>query len=197
MTVLTNRKADHPISEVFLNRWAPRSFTSEAISDETLLNMFEAARWAPSASNLQPWRFVYCKRGTPSFAAFVEALAPGNQTWAGQAAALVAIASKTTLERDGKTMPSGTHSFDAGAAWMSFAIQATEMGWQTHGMAGFNHDKLRAALHVPEGYAFNAVVAVGKLGDREALPEALKAREVHSQRKPLKEIVSADRFSVP
>jgi nitroreductase len=197
MAILTNRKSDHPISEHVLNRWAPRSFTTEEIPDAALMNMFEAARWAPSASNLQPWRFVYCKRGTPSFEAFVEALNPGNQVWAKNAAVLIAVISKSTLERDGKTVPSGTHSFDAGAAWMSFALQATRLGWHTHGMAGFDRVKLAAALEVPEGYQINAVVALGRMGPKEALPEALQAREAPSQRKPLSEIVFADRFSAP
>ncbi len=197
MAITTNRKPDHPIAEEFLNRWAPRSFASDEISDETLFTMLEAARWAPSASNVQPWRFVYCKRGAAIFEAFVGSLGAGNQPWARKSAVLVAIISKSTQEREGQQVPSVTHQFDAGAAWMSLAIQATKMGWVTHGMAGFSHDKLRAALDVPEGYVFNAVVAIGKLGDRDALPDALKAREVPSQRKTLSEIVSADRFSVP
>jgi nitroreductase len=197
MAIVTNRTSDHPVSEHVLNRWAPRSFTNEEIPDATLMSMFEAARWAPSASNVQPWRFVYCKRGRPSFEAFVAALNAGNQVWARHAAVLIAIISKTTLERDGEQRPSPTHAFDTGAAWMSLAVQATRLGWHTHGMAGFDRDKLAAALDVPAGYHINAVAAIGKLGPREALPEALQAREVPSQRKPLKEIVSADRFTIP
>ena len=161
------------------------------------MRMFEAARWAPSASNMQPWRFVYARRGAASFDAFIDGLMPGNQPWCREAAVMLAIISKTTHEREGKQVASPTHAFDAGAAWMCLALQATQMGYVTHGMAGFNHDKLRAALHVPEGYAFNAVVAIGKLGPREALNEALQAREVPSQRRPLDQTISEDRFSTP
>jgi nitroreductase len=190
------RAAAHPVSEIFTQRWSPRAFTKAEISDSDLMTMFEAARWAPSASNLQPWRMVYSKRGSENHANFLAALNPGNQIWAKEAAALVCFASKTTLNKDGAEIASATHSLDTGAAWMAFALQATMLGWHVHGMVGFNQDAARKALSVPEGFALNLCVAVGKLGAKTLLPEAIAARENPSHRQPLSEIVFAERMPI-
>ncbi len=188
------RAAAHPVAEIFTQRWSPRAFTDAAISDADLMILFEAARWAPSASNLQPWRLIYCKRGSANHANFLAALNPGNQIWAKNAAALVCFASKTTLTRDGAEVPSPSHHLDAGAAWMALALQATTLGWHTHAMVGFNHEATRKALHVPEGFALNICVAIGKIGDKSTLPEALAAREAPSQRLPMGDIVFPEKM---
>lgn len=195
MTQPTGRVADHPVAGIFTQRWSPRAFTNEEIPDSDLKTIFEAARWAPSASNLQPWRMIYCKRGSANHANFVAALNPGNQVWAKSAAALVCFASKTTLSKDGVDVPSPSHAFDTGAAWMAFATQATMLGWHVHGMIGFNQEATRAALGVPEGYALDLCAAVGRQGPKSLLPEALAARETPSARKPLAEIVFAERMA--
>ena len=191
----TGRVADHPIAGVFTQRWSPRAFTSEEIPDSDLMTIFEAARWAPSASNLQPWRMIYCKRGSENHANFVAALNPGNQVWAKSAAALVCFASKTTLTRDGAEVPSPSHALDTGAAWMAFATQATMLGWHVHGMVGFNHEATRKALGIPDGYALNLCAAIGRQGPKTLLPEALAARETPSARHPLGQIVFAERMA--
>ena len=195
MSAAVGRHAAHPVAEMFTQRWSPRAFTGEAIAEGEFNTILEAARWAPSASNLQPWRMIYCKRGTGNFDGFLGAINPGNQTWAKNAAALVCFASKTTLTKDGADVASPSHALDTGAAWMAFALQASLPGWHTHAMVGFNQEAMRKALHVPAGFALNMCVAVGRQGPRSLLTEALAARETPSQRHPLADIAIPDRMS--
>lgn len=176
----------------FPRRWSPRAMTGERLDQRELERLLEAARWAPSCFNEQPWVFVYAHRDTPAWPGFLDALVEGNQVWARRAAVLLAVLSRSTFERNGE--PSPTHSFDAGAAWMSLALQASRSNLVAHGMRGFDQAKARAALAVPELYAINAMVAVGHPGDVEALPEKLRARETPSPRKPLAEIAFEGRF---
>ena len=190
------RRPAHPIDPIFTERWSPRAFSPEEISQEELLTIFEAARWAPSAYNSQPWRFVYARRGTSHFDALLGALIPFNQSWAQRAAALVYVVSNSVLRSPGsdKDVPSHSHSFDAGAAWSSLAFQATRLGWHTHGMSGVDFDRAFIDLGVPAGYRVEAAVAIGRLGDKSLLPAGLQAREVPSDREPLSEIIFEGRF---
>jgi nitroreductase len=189
------RKPDHPVAPEFLARWSPRSFTDRMLSETEVMSLMEAARWAPSASNLQPWRLVWARRGEEGFAAIHSALASGNQVWAGQAGVLFAVASKDTVtNREGAEVANRTSGFDTGAAWMSLALQAQAMGLVAHAMGGFDQDKLSAAVGLPEGHTLHCVVAVGEQGPAEALPEDLRAREKPSGRKPLAEIAVHGRF---
>ena len=196
MTTVGNRTAEHPIDPLFLERWSPRAFTGEAIPEADLMTMFEAARWAPSSYNSQPWRFVYARRDTPAWAGMLSLLIEFNQSWAKDASAIVVLASSSTMLPPGKTapVPSHSHSLDAGAAWGSFALQATRMGWFTHGMVGFDLERAFAELGFPEGYRIEAAIAVGKKGDKSKLPEMLAAREEPSGRKPLSETVFEGKF---
>ena len=180
------RTPDHPIDPQFAGRWSPRAFTGEEIPLATLMTFFEAARWAPSSMNGQPWRFVFARRGTPAFDRFLTVLAPGNQAWADRASALVALASSTHRNgRDGKPVPNGAHAFDAGAAWASFALQAHLTGWHAHAMGGFDHAAAQAALAVPEGYQFQVFIAVGRQGDASHLAEWARNAERPNDRLPL------------
>lgn len=190
MTTANSRTADYPIDPMFLERWSPRAFTGEAISETDLLTMLEAARWAASSYNAQPWRFVYARRGTPHWDKFLGLLVPHNQSWAKEAAALVILISRSSMRLPGadKDVPSPTHSLDAGTASGYFALQAHKMGWFTHGMVGFDKDRAFADLNVPEGHTVEAAYAVGRLGDPSKLPEALQAREHPSARLPLTQI---------
>ncbi len=179
------RIADYAINEQFINRWSPRAFTAEPISEQTLLSFLEAARWAPSAYNSQPWRFLYARRDTPNWERYLNLLVPFNRSWAQQASALVLIISKTTFAAPGATeeKPTLWHTFDTGSAWGHLALQASISGWHTHGMAGFDQDLARQELKIPEGYVLHAMVAIGKLGDKASLDEALQSREVPSPRR--------------
>ncbi len=191
MTTANSRAADHPIDPIFLERWSPRAFTGEEISEHTLRTMFEAARWAPSSYNSQPWRFLYARRDNAHWDKFLGLLNPFNQSWAKTASAIVFVVSSETMTVPGKDtpVPSYSHSFDAGAAWGYLALQAAFMGWQAHGMAGIEYDRIYTELKVPAGFRVECGVAIGRQGPKTMLVEALQAREAPSPRKPLKEIV--------
>jgi nitroreductase len=191
------RVTEHDIHALFTERWSPRAFTGEPIEERTLLSFFEAARWAPSAFNIQPWRFLYARRGTPAWTPIFETLAEFNRGWAENASALAVVLSRNVWLPPGKTetQPAGSHAFDTGAAWMSLALQVTQSGWHAHGIAGFDKEHLRRNLEVPADFDLQAVVAIGRKGDKASLPEALQAREVPSPRRPLSETVAEGRFT--
>lgn len=176
MTEQDGRHADFPIAPMFLQRWSPRSFSSEEISDDDLFTLFEAARWAPSSSNLQPWRFLYVKRGTTDWPLFLDVLNEGNRGWAEEASALLAIVSKRTAPVKGSDAmrENHSHSFDAGAAWAYLALQASLLGWVAHGIGGFDRDRAVRDLGVPDDYRVECMVAVGRFRpdpDRPAHPK--------------------------
>jgi len=189
MTAQSPRQADHPIDPQFLSRWSRRSFTGEAVPDADLRTIFEAARWAPSSSNLQPWRFLYAKAGTDNFKLFLDQLMPFNQMWAQKAGVLIVALSHTKLERNGQIMISESHGFDAGAAWSNLAMQAHKLGYNTRAMGGFFRDKARVALKVPADYELQAFIALGTPGKLEDLPADFQSREVPTVRKPLDDLV--------
>lgn len=176
----------------FRDRWSPRSFADEPIPDEHVQALFEAARWAPSSANSQPWLFVFA-RNADDRARFTAALNPGNQKWAGRAPLLMFVLSRKTSERSGK--PLTHHWFDAGAAWMSLALQARKLGLYAHAMGGFDRDRAYEATGAsPDDYDVIAAVAVGRRGDPANLPdEDLREREKPSERKALAEIVREGR----
>lgn len=183
------RVADYPVDPQFLARWSPRAFTGEKIPESELRSLFEAARWAPSSSNLQPWRFFYALRGTPEFDTFLGLLTESNQSWAKNAGALLILASKSTNTPAGsdKPVPSLSHSFDTGAAWAYFALAAQQRGWAAHAMGGFDVERTSPTLNLPEDYRPEAAIAVGRRGDPSTLSESQRKREVPSGRKPQSE----------
>lgn len=192
----TDRLTDHPAHRLFVDRWSPRGFSNDAIPEAELLTFVEAARWAPSSYNSQPWRFLYALRGQPAFDTFLAPLVEFNRGWAQHAAALVYVLSKKTFVPAGKTepVPARTHSFDAGAAWANFAHQAAISGWVTHGMSGFDVAAAQTALQVPADFAVEIAIAVGRKGDGAHLPAQLKEREKPSPRLAIGEIASAGAF---
>ncbi len=186
------RKPEYEVDEIFLKRWSPRAMSGEDISHDELMSLFEAAKWAPSSFNNQPWRFLYARRGTENWELFFNLPVEGNKAWAKNAAALIVIVSKKTLDHNGN--PSRTHSFDTGAAWQNLALQGSLKGLVVHGMQGFDYDKAKELLNIPEGYEVEAMIAVGKPGKKEELPERLQQREIPSGRKKISEIVLEGRF---
>ncbi len=191
MTEANHRHSDLPVDKLFLDRWSPRAFTGEDIPEAQLMTMFEAARWAPSSYNSQPWRFIYGRRGTPHFDKILSFLIEFNQGWAKTASALVVLVSHSLMKVPGKDkpVPSHSHSMDAGAAWGSLALQATLLGYQCHGMVGFDMERAFAELNLPEGCRVEQAIAIGRQGDKAMLPEAMAAREQPSDRLPLSEVV--------
>lgn len=185
------RTPEYEAEPFFVNRWSPRAMSGEQVTDEELMTLFEAAKWAPSSYNNQSWRFLYAKRESADWDLFFELLTEGNQAWAKNAAVLIVIVSRTTFE-NGK--PSRTHSFDAGAAWENFALQGFLKGLSVHGMEGFDYDAAHERLQVPEDFVVEAMAAVGRPGKKDELPPALREREFPSDRKKLSEIVFEGTF---
>jgi nitroreductase len=190
------RIPEYEIATQFIERWSPRSFTGEAISEATLFSFFEAARWAPSASNEQPWRFIYSLRDSDSWDSFTGLLSENNRLWGQNAAALVVIVSKATrISREtGEVIKSRSHSFDTGAAWANFALQASLSGWATHAIGGFDKEKAREGLRIPADYHIEAAVAIGRRGEKASLPATLQQRENPNGRLPLNQIVFQNAF---
>ena len=187
LNALEYRKADHPIHELILKRWSPRAMTGEPLSEAEVLSLFEAARWAPSTYNEQEWRFLYARRDTPQWPLLFDLLIEFNQSWCKNAALLGLTIAHKVFERNGK--PNPHHMYDAGAAWENLALQGTSMGLVTHGMAGFDPEKARTSLKIPDDYAIGAMFAVGRPAPAETLPEGMREKEVPGDRKPLGEII--------
>ena len=182
------RKADYPIMDIILNRWSRRAMTAQSVPHEQLLCLFEAARWAASSYNNQPWRFIYAHRQTAQWSVLFNLLVPANQEWCVNAGVLIVALSHTLFEYNNK--PSRTHSLDTGAATQNLALQGYSMGLVVHGLEGFDYDLARKELGVPEEYAVEAMYAIGIPGDPKAtLSPKLQEREVPSDRKHIEEFI--------
>lgn len=190
---INHRKVQFPVNKIFPTRWSPRALSGEPITPEELSTLFEAARWAPSSFNNQPWRFIYAQRNTEAWATIFNLVGEFNQSWTKNAAVLIVVVSKNNFDHNNKL--SRTHSFDTGAAWQNLALQASLMGLVAHGMEGFDYDKAKKELHIPAGYTVEAMVAVGKPGKKENLPAALKEREQPSDRKPIQSFIFEGTFT--
>jgi nitroreductase len=167
--------------------------SGEPLSDAQMRTLFEAARWAPSTYNEQEWRFLYARRDSPQWPVFYGLLVEGNREWCAQAALLVVVLAHKVFSRNGKLNP--VHLFDSGCAFENLALQGAAMGLVVHGMQGFDFDKARTALKVPDDYAVAAMFAAGRPGDPNALPEKLREREKPSDRKPVDEIICEGAFA--
>ncbi len=186
------RKADYPINEIFLDRWSPRAMSGGTIPEEELMILFEAARWAPSSYNNQPWRILYARRESEHWPLFLDLLVPGNRAWAKDAAALLVFVSRTTFDFNGK--PSRTHSFDCGAAWENLALQGSLKGYVVHGMEGFDYQRAQSELKIPDGFQVEAMAAVGLPGASEALSEEQRKREIPNERRELEKTICEGPF---
>ncbi len=182
-----NNNAD----QIFIDRWSPRAMSGEPLSEEDARKLFEAARWAPSSMNNQPWRFIYSINGDENWDTFFNLLNAGNQKWAGKAGMLMVIVSKNTFDTGKESV---THSYDTGAAWVSLALQGSLMGLVVHGMQGFDYEAARDKLGIPEGYTVEAMAAAGKPGEISELPENLQQRESPNDRKPIEETIRRGHF---
>jgi nitroreductase len=192
MTKEKARKPTYPINPIILNRWSPRAMTGEELTDDELMPLFEAARWAPSSYNNQPWRFIYAKRNTPEWGPIYDLMVDFNKQWTKNAAVIGVSISRNVFDHNGK--PARTHSYDTGAAWISMALEGTSRGLVVHGMQGFDYDKARQTLIVPDDYTVEAMFAIGKRAPKETLPEELQKKEFPSDRRPLSEIVMKGKF---
>jgi nitroreductase len=187
------RHAAHPIDAIFIDRWSARAMSGEALTAAELMPLFEAARWAPSSHNFQPWRMLYALRGTSHWERFLDLLNPGNQIWAHRGGALVLFISRKSYD-NGK--PCITHSYDVGAAWENFALQAARAGLAVHGLQGFDYDRARVELAVPDAFSVEAMAVVGRPGDKSQLSEDLQRREAPNDRRPLSQTVCEGPYSL-
>jgi nitroreductase len=174
---------------IFHERWSPRSFTDRDVSPELLKKAFEAARWAASSFNEQPWRFLVGMRGTETYDKILQSLSEFNKKWARTAPVLILNVASTRFERSGKS--NRIAFYDLGAAAAYLALQATALGLAVHQMEGFNTEAARKAFGIPEDYTMGAVIALGYQGEPSALPDqAMVEKELEPRtRKPLSEIV--------
>ena len=181
------RKPAYPINPLILNRCSSRSMTGEELHEQDIMPLFEAARWAPSSFNNQPWRFIYAKRDTGHWDRLFNLLVDTNKLWAKNAALLVVVISRKNFEFNEK--PARTHQFDAGSAWQNLALEAHSRGIVAHGMQGFDYEKARVDLGIPVDFEVMAMIAIGKKAPKENLPAELQDKEKLSDRKPLNDII--------
>ena len=186
LLVPNNRVPDAAVNPMFLDRWSPRAFDPTPLPEEDIASLFEAARWAPSCFNEQPWMFLY---GTSEEEkdTFLEILVEKNRIWAHSAPVLAVLFAKRTFAHGDR--PNRWAELDCGAAWVSLALQARMMGLYAHGMAGFSQKKAYELLNVPEEeYEAMCAIAIGAYGDRDSLPAEMLEMEQPNGRKALSEV---------
>mgnify|MGYP001564525252 CR=1 FL=1 len=189
MDIPNERKLQGEINEQFRDRWSPRAFSSQPLSESEISSLFEAARWAPSCYNEQPWFFVFASK-EEELEKMRTVLLDGNRRWADRAPFLALLFAKKTFAQGGKK--NKWAAFDCGAAWMSLALQARHLGLYAHAMAGFSAERAYEVLSVDkEKYRAMAAIAVGHYGDPTGLPEDLQGQEKPNERKALAEVAKA------
>ncbi len=185
------------VHDIFHARWSPRAFSDRPVSDEDLKTILEAARWAASSYNEQPWRFIVARKSDRErYDRILDVLVPYNQRWAYLAPVLMITVAKNTFSHNGEPNRHARH--DTGAALAHIMLQATALGLHAHGMAGFDAEKARRQLGIPDDYEPVAAVALGYLGPIERLPESFHQAELAPRkRKPLAELVFDGHWDSP
>lgn len=193
MTLITdvtsrNAQTDAPLITPLVERWSPRAYDPTAEVDPAVLRtILEAARWAPSANNTQPWRFLVARRGSDAFTTVHDAMLGFNQAWADSAAVLIVNIAES-VDAEGKPRPWAR--YDLGQAVAHLTVQAQHEGLHTHQMGGFDAARIHDAFDLDANLEVVSITAIGVLGDVDALPDALREREVAPRlRKPLEELV--------
>lgn len=206
MATATETSAERPekfaetlpsVHELIRRRWSPRSFSTREVSDEDLKTVLEGARWAASSFNEQPWRFLVARKSNPAaYEKILGLLVPANQAWAKTAPVLLIMAAKRTFSHSGSPNRFGLH--DSGQALAQLFLQATALGLHAHGMAGFDAERARKELEIPDDYDLAAAAALGYLARPDQLPEQYRQSEVAKRtRKPLNEIVFGAHWNEP
>ena len=185
------------VHELIRARWSPRAFSDRDVSNEDLKTIFEAARWAASSYNEQPWRFLVARKSEPElYEKILGLLVPNNQEWAKAAPVLMIMVAKRTFSHSGSPNLYGVH--DTGQALAHVFLQATALGLHGHGMAGFDRERARKELNIPDDYDFGAAVALGYAGSPDELPERYQKSEAAKRtRKPLNEIIFGANWNEP
>jgi nitroreductase len=187
---------DHRVNDLVRDRWSPRAFADTAIDEPVLRSLLEAARWAPSANNSQPWRFLVARREEPEeFARLLGCLVPANQRWASKAAVLM-VAVATTVDHKGRALGHAEYDTGQAVAWLSCEATAREI--RVHQMGGFDPDRVRQVYGVPDDARPLVAIAIGYPGDPQSLDDDLKERELAPRtRRPQSELVFSGKYGAP
>jgi nitroreductase len=188
---------EHPVHDLIRARWSPRAFSSRPVETQTLRSLFEAARWAPSSMNAQPWTFLYATRSAQddAHARMASVLSESNRRWATQAPILVLALAR--MERE-PSKPNGKAHYDTGQAVAQLSLQATALGLAVHQMGGFDADRAREVFSIPPEFEPLVVMAIGYPGESESLPEDLRERELAPRvRRSQNEFVFASEWGGP
>lgn len=185
---------EFPVNELIQNRWSPRAFGDKPVSQEVLRSLFEAARWAPSSSNEQPWAYIVAtKDDAENFEKSLGALVEFNANWARKAPVLVIAVAQLAFAKN--NAPNRNAQYDVGAASLQLSIEATARGLVVHQMAGFDPETAREAYNIPQGWEPIAAMAIGYPGDASSLPEPLQSREkAPRSRKRIREFVMSGQW---
>ncbi len=187
---------DYPINELSRERWSPRAFSDDPVPARFIASLLEAARWAPSAANEQPWRFIIGMKGDATWDLLYSTLIGWNQQWADQAPLLLLIIGKEKNNSNEKS--NQWYAYDCGQAMAHLTLEVTNLGLYAHQMGGFSAEKAVELFAIPEGFKPLAMAAIGYSGNAEKLPEEMKKREVAPrERKELKELVFSGKFGEP
>ena len=186
-----------PVADLIARRWSPRAFEERPVEPEKLKSLFEAARWAPSSNNEQPWRFLAAtKEQRADYDRLLGCLSEGNAKWAFRAPLLILSVASLFFEDDGKPNRHALH--DTGLAAENLVLQATAMGLLAHQMAGYDLEKARKACQIPSGFEPMAMIAVGYPGDPAILPDYLRERELKPrERQPIEDFVFSANWGRP
>ncbi len=189
--------AEFAIHELIANRWSPRAFAERDVDAETLRSLFEAARWAPSSSNEQPWNFVVAARNDPeNFNKALQPLVEFNVNWAKHAAVLGFAVCELAFAKN--NAPNRHAQYDTGAAMALLCVEATARGLFVHQMAGFDPETAREVFNIPAGFDAIAAFAIGYAGDPNSLPQPLRDRETAPRsRKPIRNFVMTGQWGHP
>jgi nitroreductase len=185
---------EFPVHELIQNRWSPRAFSDKLVPQEVLRSLFEAARWAPSSNNEQPWAYIVAtKDDAENFEKSLGALVEFNANWARKAPVLVIAVAELAFAKN--NAPNRNAQYDVGAASLQLSIEATARGLVVHQMAGFDPETAKEAYDIPQGWEPIAVMALGYPGDASSLPEPLQSREkAPRSRKRIREFVMSGQW---
>lgn len=189
---MMERVADYAVLPPIIGRWSQRAMSGEPISSSELMSLFEAARWAPSSYNGQPWRYVYARRGNPAWTAMFDLLDPINKLWCANSAVLMVLAARTHFEHNNK--PDRSFALNAGASWQNLALQGHALGLAVRGMQDFDYERAVAHFQIHPPYAVQMMIAVGRPGDAQNLPETLRIKDKPTLRKAVTAIAFEDEF---
>jgi nitroreductase len=188
--------SDHPVHDLIRHRWSPRAFADKPVSPEVLRSLFEAARWAPSSSNEQPWAFLVATKDDPAYPKLLSTLVEFNQLWAKNAPVLAIAVSKLSFARNGRANRNAF--YDTGAAVAHLTMEASARGLFVHQMGGFDAQKAKELFSIPDDWEAIAAFVIGHLGDPQSLPKTLRDRELAPRsRKPLSEFVMSGAWARP